>query len=61
MNIPYYVSNGYLVFSPDIYYTRKKAGESIYNFVVSAVQNLIRKPYVNKEHIGMQGHSFEWL
>ena len=35
-NIPYYVSNGYLVFVPDIHYKMGKLGMSALNAVVSA-------------------------
>jgi dienelactone hydrolase len=58
MNIPWYVSHGYLVFCPDIHYTIGKAGESAYNYVVSAAEMMARKPWVNGQRMGIQGHSF---
>ena len=58
LNIPYFVSQGYLVFCPDIYYTQNHPGESVYNYVVSAVEMLNKKQYVDSTKIGMQGQSF---
>jgi len=58
LNIPFFVSQGYLVFCPDIYYTVGEPGESAYNYVISAAEMMSRKEWVNKEKIGIQGHSF---
>jgi len=58
MNIPYYVSDGYLVFVPDIHYTVGKPGESAFNSVVSVAKLLSQRQYVDKNKIGIQGHSF---
>ncbi len=59
MNWTYYVSNGYLVFVPDIPYTIGYPGESAYNAVVSGTMALIdRFDYVDKDHIGLNGHSW---
>lgn len=58
INIPYYVSNDYLVFEPDIHYTIGKTGESIYNSVVSGAKYLFKMPWVDSTRIGIQGHSF---
>ncbi|MES2329925.1 MAG: prolyl oligopeptidase family serine peptidase [Bacteroidota bacterium] len=58
MNIPWFVSNGYLVFTPDIYYTIGETGRSVYNSVVSAAKYLSKKPWVNAAKMGIQGHSF---
>jgi dipeptidyl aminopeptidase/acylaminoacyl peptidase len=63
INIPWFVSQGYLVFTPDIQYSiasvsGKTVGDAAVNSVVSAAQNLIRLPYVNANKIGIQGHSF---
>lgn len=58
LNIPYFVSNGYLVFCPDIYYTIGEPGESAYNFVVSAAKMLSRKTWVDSTLMGLQGHSW---
>ena len=37
INITYFVSNGYLVFMPDIHYTVGHPGKSAYNCIVSGV------------------------
>ena len=58
MNIPWYVSNGYLVFVPDIHYTEGFPGQSAYNSVVSAAMHLSEMPWVNVHKMGLQGHSF---
>jgi dipeptidyl aminopeptidase/acylaminoacyl peptidase len=66
INIPWFVSNGYLVFIPDIHYkiaskSGKPIGEWAYNSVVSAAQYLAKLPYVNKNRMAIQGHSFGGL
>jgi dienelactone hydrolase len=58
INIPYYVSRGYLVFEPDIYYKIGHTGESVVNSVVSAAFYLSKRPYIDGRYIGLQGHSF---
>lgn len=58
MNIPWYVSNGYLVCVPDIYYTFGHPGESAYNAVASAANFLAKKPWVDAQRMGLQGKSF---
>ncbi|HLG41592.1 MAG TPA: prolyl oligopeptidase family serine peptidase, partial [Chitinophagaceae bacterium] len=58
INIPWFVSRGYLVFCPDIYYTKGKTGKSALNSVVAAAKLLSSLPFVDKEKIGIQGHSF---
>jgi dienelactone hydrolase len=58
MNIPWFVSNGYLVFVPDIYYTDGYPGRSALNSLVSAAHFLSKMSFVDSEHMGLQGHSF---
>jgi dipeptidyl aminopeptidase/acylaminoacyl peptidase len=58
INIPWFVSQGYLVFTPDIHYTIGKTGQSVYNTVVSAAQYLSKLPYVDGKKMAIQGHSF---
>ncbi|WP_217602355.1 prolyl oligopeptidase family serine peptidase [Chitinophaga sp. GbtcB8] len=57
INIPWFVSRGYLVFTPDIHFTVGKFGQSAYNTLVSAAQMLSRLPYVDAKHMGLNGHS----
>ena len=58
INIPYFVSRGYLVFLPDIEYKIGATGESVVNSVGSAAQYLAKKPWVNASKMAVQGHSF---
>jgi len=58
INIPYFVSKGYLVFLPDIYYRMGYTGESALRAVESAARYLSRKSWVDGNHMGIQGHSF---
>jgi len=58
INIPYFVSNGYLVFTPDINFEVGKPGESAYNSVIGAANHLIKLNYVDSLRMGLYGHSF---
>ena len=58
INIPWYVSHDYLVFTPDIHYKKGQPGQSAYNAVVSAARYLAGKPWVDDRKMGIQGHSF---
>jgi len=58
INIPWYVSHDYLVFTPDIHYKKGQPGQSAYNAVVSAALYLAGKPWVDAHKMGIQGHSF---
>jgi dienelactone hydrolase len=66
INIPWFVSRGYLVFTPDIYYgngskTGMSSGKYALNSVESAVEILCKRPYIDKARLGLQGHSFGGL
>lgn len=58
INIPWFVSNGYLVFTPDICFKVGYVGKSALNTVMSASKYLIKKPWVDGKSLGLQGHSF---
>ncbi|RYY43252.1 MAG: S9 family peptidase, partial [Chitinophagaceae bacterium] len=58
INIAYFVSNGYLVFDPNIYYKTGEPGQSAYNSVVSAAKHLSTLPYVDSTKMGIQGQSW---
>jgi len=63
INIPWFVSQGYLVFIPDIYYkqaivSNKTVGQWAYNSVIAAAKMLNSLPYVDSKRLGIQGHSF---
>lgn len=57
-NIAWYVSNGYLVFCPDIKYQQGATGQSAYNSIIGATHYLSKLPYVDTQKMGLQGHSF---
>ncbi len=58
VNVPYFVSNGYLIFDPNIYYKNGEPGESAYNSVVSAAKMLAKLPYVDSTKMAIQGQSW---
>ncbi len=58
INVAYYVSNGYLVLTPDIVYTTGHPGQSALKCVLPAVQAVVDKGFVNRGAIGIQGHSW---
>lgn len=58
LNLPWYVSNGYIVFSPDIHYVVGQVGKSALEGVVSAANYIVNKPWINKNRMGLQGISF---
>jgi dipeptidyl aminopeptidase/acylaminoacyl peptidase len=58
INPTYYVSNGYLVYMPDIVYTIGYPGPSALKCVLPAVQAVVDKGFVNEDAIGIQGHSW---
>lgn len=58
INIPYYTSNGYIVFDPAIYYTKGEPGESAYNSVVSAAKYMSKFKWVDSTKLALQGHSW---
>ena len=58
LTIAWYVSNGYLVFVPDIYRPTGKSGPAILHTVESAARYLSLRPYINAAKLGLQGHSF---
>jgi len=58
MNIPWFVSNGYLVVTPDIHYKMGQPGKSVVNALVSAAGYFSSKAWVDKKRLGVQGHSF---
>jgi len=58
LDIAWFVSHGYLVLLSDIHYKTGEPGASAYRSVIGAVQYMTKLPYVDKDHIGIQGHSF---
>ncbi|MBN2011298.1 S9 family peptidase [candidate division KSB1 bacterium] len=58
INFSYYVSNGYVVFVPDIVYGTGHPGNDAYNAVVSGTMNLLKSGYIDEKKIGIQGQSW---
>lgn len=58
LNISYFVSNGYLVFAPDISYEKGYPGRSAEEFVNSGVEFLKKNAWVDGTKIGLQGQSW---
>lgn len=58
LNITYFVSNGYLIFVPDIEYTEGYPGRSAEEYVDAGVDYLKTFDFVNPDKIGIQGQSW---
>ncbi|MDM1045823.1 prolyl oligopeptidase family serine peptidase [Myroides sp. 1354] len=58
LNIPYFVSNGYLVFTPDISYTDGFPGKAAEEYINSGVDFLKKNAWVDGDKIGIQGQSW---
>ncbi|MEP6711238.1 MAG: prolyl oligopeptidase family serine peptidase [Ferruginibacter sp.] len=58
VNVPYFVSNEYLIFDPNIYYKTGEPGQSAYNSVVSAAKFLSKMPWVDSTKMAIQGQSW---
>ncbi|MDB5251807.1 MAG: family peptidase [Flaviaesturariibacter sp.] len=58
LNIPFFVSRGYLVFAPDISYTKGHPGKDAVTYVVSGAQALSKNKWVDAKNIGIQGQSW---
>jgi dienelactone hydrolase len=58
LNIPFFVSRGYVVFAPDIHYGTGHPARDCYNHVVSGARALVKQGYVDSTKIGIQGQSW---
>jgi len=58
INRSFYVSRGYLLFVPDIPYRIGYPGESAVDAVVPGVLELVDQGFVDRDKIGVQGHSW---
>lgn len=58
INYPFYASRGYIIFNPDVYYRDGYPGESAFNCVIPGITMLIDKGFIDKDNIGVQGHSW---
>ncbi len=58
LNIPFFVSRGYLVFVPDIWYKIGYPGQGAYDYILSGTRAMIQKGFVDSTKIGLQGQSW---
>lgn len=58
INLSYYVSNGYIIWQPDIYYGTGHPGRDAVDCVVPSIKKIISLGFVDPERIGLQGHSW---
>jgi dipeptidyl aminopeptidase/acylaminoacyl peptidase len=58
INIPFFVSRGYIIFLPDIHYTTGHPGKNAYDYVVSGARALVKKGFVDSTNMAIQGHSW---
>ncbi len=58
LNIPFFVSRGYLVFAPDISYRTGHPGNDAYNYIASGARALVKAGFVDSTKIGIQGQSW---
>lgn len=58
INIPFFVSNDYIVFVPDIKYDIGLPGPSAYNCIIPGVQSIVARGFVDAENMAIQGQSW---
>ncbi len=58
LNIPFFVSRGYIVFAPDIHYGTGHPGKDAYDYVVSGTRALVKKGFIDSTRMGLQGQSW---
>lgn len=58
INIPFFVSNDYVVFVPDIKYDLGLPGPSAFNSIIPGVHAVLAKGFVDKDNMAIQGQSW---
>jgi dipeptidyl aminopeptidase/acylaminoacyl peptidase len=58
LNISFFVSRGYVVFVPDIWYKTGYPGQSAYDYILSGTRAVVKQGYVDSTKIGLQGQSW---
>ncbi|MEQ8703236.1 MAG: prolyl oligopeptidase family serine peptidase [Phaeodactylibacter sp.] len=58
INFSFYASRGYVIFIPDVHYRIGYPGESALDAITTGVTSLLDKGFVDKERLGVQGHSW---
>jgi dipeptidyl aminopeptidase/acylaminoacyl peptidase len=58
LNISFFVSRGYIVLAPDIYYKAGHPGKGAVDYVLSGARALVKKGWVDSTRMGIQGQSW---
>ena len=58
LNIPFFVSRGYVVFVPDIWYKKGYPGQGAYDYIVSGTRAMVQKGFIDSTRLGLQGQSW---
>jgi len=58
LNIPFFVSRGYIVLAPDIAYSTGHPGNNAYDYIASGARALVKQGLVDSTKIGIQGQSW---
>lgn len=59
INFPYYVSNGYAIFIPDIAYETGKPGQSAYDCIMTGLDTVLNQNnWINRDAMALNGQSW---
>ncbi|TDO28074.1 S9 family peptidase [Sediminibacterium goheungense] len=58
LNISFFVSRGYVVFVPDIWYKKGYPGQGAYDYILSGTRAVVKQGYVDSTRLGLQGQSW---
>jgi dipeptidyl aminopeptidase/acylaminoacyl peptidase len=58
INIPFFVSRGYVVFTPDIHYAEGRPGMDAYNSIVAGAKALAKNSWIDESNMAIQGQSW---
>jgi dipeptidyl aminopeptidase/acylaminoacyl peptidase len=58
LNIPFFVSRGYLVLAPDIHYKTGQPAQDAYDYIVSGVRHVVKMGIADSTRLGIQGQSW---
>jgi dienelactone hydrolase len=58
LNISFFVSRGYVVLVPDIWYKTGYPGQGAYDYILSGTRAVVKQGYIDSSKIGLQGQSW---
>lgn len=58
LNISFFVSRGYIVFVPDIWYKKGYPGQAAYDYILSGTRAVVKLGFVDSTKLGLQGQSW---